>query len=81
MSQSPGTQWQVVVSDDAINMMNYVVYVLRTLFGYDGVQATELMLEVHEQGRAVVVSGPREKAEMDCHRLQRFGLVATVEKP
>ena len=81
MSQSPSTQWQVVVSDDAINLMDYVVYVLRTLFGYDGAQATELMLEVHEQGRSVVASGPREKAEMDCHRLQRFGLSATVEQP
>ncbi len=72
--------WQVVVWDDPVNLMVYVVYVLRTLFGYPKEKATRLMLQVHNEGRSAVVSGPREKVEMDCHRLHRYGLSATIER-
>lgn len=72
--------WQVVVWDDPVNLMVYVVYVLRTLFGYPKDKATKLMLQVHNEGRSAVASGPREKIEMDCHRLHRFGLSATIER-
>ena len=38
------------------------------------------MLQVHHQGRAVVASGPLEKAELDCYRLHHHGLWATLER-
>lgn len=72
--------WQVVVWNDPVNTMSYVVYVLRKLFGYGKSKATELMLQVHHEGRAIVSDGPREKAELDCFRLHNHGLWATVEK-
>ncbi len=72
--------WQVIVWDDPVNLMVYVVYVLRTLFGYPKEKATKLMLQVHNEGRSAVASGPREKVEMDCHRLHRYGLSATIER-
>ena len=73
--------WQVVVWDDPVNLMPYVVYVFRRLFGYSVEKATRLMLAVHNEGRAVVTDGPLEKAEADCHRLHHHGLWATLEKP
>jgi ATP-dependent Clp protease adaptor protein ClpS len=72
--------WQVVVWNDPVNTMSYVVYVLRKLFGYDEIKATDLMLRVHHEGRAIVSDGPREKAELDCFRLHNHGLWATVEQ-
>ncbi|MBT8200634.1 MAG: ATP-dependent Clp protease adapter ClpS [Acidimicrobiia bacterium] len=72
--------WNVVVWDDPVNLMDYVVYVFQKLFGYSEEKATRLMLEVHNEGRSVVFSGPREKAEIDCHRLHHHGLWATIEK-
>lgn len=72
--------WQVVVWNDPVNTMGYVVYVLRKLFGYDEAKATKLMLAVHHEGRAIVSDGPREKAEIDCFRLQNHGLWATLEQ-
>jgi ATP-dependent Clp protease adaptor protein ClpS len=72
--------WQVVVWNDPVNTMSYVVYVLRKLFGYDETKATRLMLQVHHEGRAIVTEGPRERAEADCFRLHGHGLWATVEK-
>lgn len=72
--------WQVVVWNDPVNLMSYVVWVFRKLFGHPVEKATRLMLQVHHEGRAVVSSGPLEKAEMDCHRLHHHGLWATLER-
>jgi ATP-dependent Clp protease adaptor protein ClpS len=56
------------------------VWVFRCLFGYPVEEATRLMLRVHHEGRAVVSSGPLEKAELDCYRLHQHGLWATLER-
>ena len=72
--------WQVVVWNDPVNLMSYVVWVFRKLFGHPLELATRLMLQVHNQGRAIVSSGPLEKAELDCHRLHHYGLWATLEQ-
>jgi ATP-dependent Clp protease adaptor protein ClpS len=72
--------WQVVVWNDPVNLMSYVVWVFRSLFGYPTAEAARLMLQVHHQGRAVVASGPLEKAELDCYRLHHHGLWATLEQ-
>ena len=71
--------WIVVVWNDPINLMSYVTYVFQKLFGYSKQKATALMLDVHLKGRAVVSSGPREKAELDVFRLHEHGLWATME--
>jgi ATP-dependent Clp protease adaptor protein ClpS len=60
--------------------MEYVVWVLRKLFGHSLEEATRLMLLVHNEGRAIVNDGPREQAEIDCYRLHQHGLWATVEQ-
>lgn len=72
--------WQVIVWNDPVNLMDYVVFVLRKLFGHSLEEANRLMLAVHNEGRASVSQGPREQAEMDCYRLHQYGLWATVEK-
>ena len=71
--------WIVIVWNDPINLMSYVTFVFQKLFGYSLEKATKLMLDVHEKGRAVVSSGPREKAELDVFRLHEHGLWATME--
>ncbi|HUR49761.1 MAG TPA: ATP-dependent Clp protease adapter ClpS [Acidimicrobiales bacterium] len=78
---SPDQPWQVVVWNDPINLMSYVTWVFQTLFGYGKPKAEKLMLDVHQKGRAVVSSGPRERAESDVFRLHAYGLWATMEKP
>jgi ATP-dependent Clp protease adaptor protein ClpS len=76
----PQFPWVVIVWNDPINLMSYVTYVFQKLFGYSKEKATKLMLDVHHRGRAVVSSGPREKAEMDVYRLHAYGLWATMTK-
>jgi ATP-dependent Clp protease adaptor protein ClpS len=71
--------WIVLVWNDPINLMSYVTFVFQKLFGYSKAKAEKLMLDVHEKGRAVVSSGPREKAELDVFRLHEHGLWATMQ--
>jgi ATP-dependent Clp protease adaptor protein ClpS len=71
-------RWIVIVWNDPINLMSYVTYVLRKLFGYSQARAHELMLQVHHQGRAVVSGGTRERCEHDVARLHAHGLWATM---
>jgi ATP-dependent Clp protease adaptor protein ClpS len=72
--------WVVIVWNDPINLMSYVTLVLRKLFGYTEAKATKLMLQVHNEGKAVVSSGTREKAELDVSRLHAHGLWATMQQ-
>lgn len=72
--------WIVIVWDDPVNLMSYVVLVFRRLFGYSKAKATRLMLQVHNEGKAVVSSGTRDEAEIDCRRLHEHGLWATMEQ-
>jgi ATP-dependent Clp protease adaptor protein ClpS len=76
----PDRPWVVIVWNDPINLMSYVTFVLQKLFGYSLEKATELMLDVHHKGRAVVSSGAREKAELDVFRLHEHGLWATMQQ-
>ena len=75
----PERPWVVIVWNDPVNLMSYVTFVFQKLFGYSLEKATKLMLDVHQKGRAVVSSGPREKAELDVFRLHEHGLWATME--
>ena len=73
--------WIVVVWDDPVNLMSYVVYVFQKLFGYSRKKARRLMLQVHNEGKAAVADGPREQCEADVARLHAHGLWATLEHP
>src|SRR5215217_947817 len=72
--------WIVVVWNDPVNLMTYVTLVFQKLFGYSRAKAEKLMLQVHNEGKAVVSSGTREKAEYDVERLQAHGLWATMQR-
>jgi ATP-dependent Clp protease adaptor protein ClpS len=72
--------WVVIVWNDPINLMSYVTLVFQKLFGFSLAKATRLMLRVHEEGKAVVSSGNREKAEYDVSRLHAHGLWATMQR-
>jgi ATP-dependent Clp protease adaptor protein ClpS len=71
--------WIVIVWNDPVNLMDYVVYVFQKLFGYPRDKATHLMHQVHYEGKAVVASGTRERCENDVARLHSHGLWATME--
>jgi ATP-dependent Clp protease adaptor protein ClpS len=78
--QAADRPWIVIVWNDPINLMSYVTFVFRKLFGFSKDEATRLMLQVHNDGKAVVSSGEKEKAEFDVARLHAHGLWATLRQ-
>jgi ATP-dependent Clp protease adaptor protein ClpS len=77
---SLGRPWNVIVWDDPVNLMSYVVYVFQKLFGFTQEIATQHMMEVHSEGKSLVASADREKAEFYVSRLHGYGLQATLEQ-
>ncbi|MCX6955603.1 MAG: ATP-dependent Clp protease adaptor ClpS [Verrucomicrobia bacterium] len=71
--------WRVVVLNDPVNLMSYVVLVFKKVFGFDDPTARKHMMEVHEGGRSVVWVGLREKAEAYVFTLQQWHLSAILE--
>ncbi|GAA4386992.1 ATP-dependent Clp protease adapter ClpS [Tsukamurella soli] len=78
--QSTDKPWQTVVWDDPVNLMSYVTFVFRKLFGFSTSKAKELMMQVHTEGRAVVSTGDRDKVEGDVRKLHAAGLWATMQR-
>lgn len=71
--------WLVVVHNDPVNLMSYVVLVFKKVLGFTEAKARKHMLEVHKKGRSVVWSGERERAEAYAHTLQTWQLSAQIE--
>jgi len=72
--------WVTIVWDDPVNLMSYVTFVFIKLFGFSQERAQELMLQVHNEGRAMVSTGSREEMERDVQRLHEHGLWATLQR-
>ena len=69
----------VICWDDPVNLMDYVTYVFQTVFGWDRTKAEFHMLQVHREGKSVLVRESLEKAEHYVHELHKFSLQATLE--
>jgi len=70
--------WRVVVNNDPVNTMPYVVACFMRVLQVDREEARRLMLEVHRNGRSVVWSGGRERAEGLVLQLQQWHLRAEL---
>lgn len=73
--------WSVILHNDDHNGMDYVVAALvKSVPSLKVPDAIHIMLEAHNEGRAVVITCPLEPAELYRDRLRSFGLGATIEK-
>jgi len=72
--------WHVVVRNDPVNLMSYVVMVFQKVFGYTTAKAKQHMMEVHQLGESIVWTGEREKAENYVYILQQWQLTAMLRQ-
>ena len=72
--------WNVIVWNDPVNQMTYVVHIFMRVLGFNKEKATRHMLEVHHQGKSLVATETRERAEFYHQQIQAFGLNVTIEK-
>ncbi len=77
--------WRVILHNDDVTTMDFVVWLLVSLFGKPHEEAVRLMLEVHRAGASTVTTCAQERAELyveQVHSLARprgFPLTATAE--
>jgi ATP-dependent Clp protease adaptor protein ClpS len=73
--------YAVVLHNDDVNEMNYVVSaLLKSVPDLSPEKAIDIMMEAHLHGQATVIICPLELAELYRDRLEGFGLTATIEK-
>jgi ATP-dependent Clp protease adaptor protein ClpS len=65
--------YAVILHNDDLNTMEFVVIVLRKVFGYAVEKCLELMLEAHEKGKAAVWIGALEVAELKADQIRSCG--------
>jgi ATP-dependent Clp protease adaptor protein ClpS len=65
--------YAVILHNDDVNTMDWVITVLQKVFGYTLPKCFELMLEAHETGRSVVWVGSLEVAELKAEQIHSCG--------
>ena len=64
--------YRVMLLNDDYTPMEFVVYVLQTLFGIDRDKATQIMLEVHTHGKGVCGIFTKEVAETKSSQVNNY---------
>lgn len=83
--KGPG-KWNVIMFNDDATPMDFVVHVLMAIFNKTQEESTEVMLNVHESGRAVAGTYMYEVAQQKVHettmaaRSQGFPLSVSMEE-
>jgi ATP-dependent Clp protease adaptor protein ClpS len=72
--------YAVILHNDDTNSMDFVVMVLRKVFGYTVEKCVELMLEAHKKGKAAVWIGALEVAELKADQIRSCGADPFVKK-
>lgn len=82
----PSSMYKVILINDDYTPMEFVIDVLQKFFSYDVERATQLMLRVHSQGKAVCGIYTSEIAETKVVHVNRYArenehpLLCTLEK-
>jgi ATP-dependent Clp protease adaptor protein ClpS len=61
--------YAVILHNDDINTMDFVVAVLQKVFSYRLEKCMTLMMEAHDTGRTIVWVGPLEVAELKADQI------------
>lgn len=78
--------YAVIMHNDHYTTMDFVVAILLEVFAYTLDRAVNTMMQIHEQGQAVVATLPKEIAEMKADHVMHlaqeadFPLLVTVQK-
>lgn len=82
----PPSMYKVILNNDDYTPMDFVVEILRVFFSKTEAQATEIMLLIHHQGKAVCGLFPFSIAETKVMQVNQYArecqhpLLCTLEK-
>ena len=67
--------FQVVLLNDDFTPMEFVVYAIQKVFGYEHERATQIMRSVQTTGKGVCGIVPKEIAEMKCAEMNNLSQI------
>jgi len=65
-------QFAVIFFNDDYTPMEFVVYVIQHFFGFDHPKATEIMLQIHNEGKGYCGAFSKEIAETKSQQINLF---------
>ena len=65
--------YNVILLDDDEHSFEYVIYMLKTLFGHPPEKGYKMAMEVHTTGRVIVATTHLEQAELKRDQIHAFG--------
>ena len=72
-------QWKVLLHNDEVNEVGYVVETIVELVALNPMQALTQTLEAHKSGIALLLTTHRERAELLCEQFACKKLTVTIE--
>lgn len=66
-------RYHVVLWDDDDHSYDYVIGMMRSLFGFPYERGFEIAKAVDKSGRAICLTTTKEHAELKCEQIQSFG--------
>lgn len=72
--------YNVVLLNDDEHSVDYVIRMLKDLFGHSREKGAEIAKEVHTSGRAIVATTDLEEAELKRDQVQSYGPDPLIER-
>ncbi|MDB6119356.1 MAG: ATP-dependent Clp protease adaptor protein ClpS [Verrucomicrobiaceae bacterium] len=69
----PEPLWHVILLNDDLHSVEYVIEMLSSIFGYDVKKGYSMAREVHENGRVIVATVHKELAELRLEQILDYG--------
>lgn len=66
---TPPSRYKVIMLNDDVTSMEFVIQVLYTIFNKDATEAYNLTMDIHEKGSAVVGTYNKEIAEQKVYEV------------
>src|SRR5215813_7030070 len=72
--------YHVILFNDDDHSFEYVIHMLRALFGHPEERGYQMAWEVHTRGRVIVDTTSRERAELKRDQIHAFGADPRIER-
>lgn len=72
--------YHVVLHNDDDHSFEYVIHMLQGLFGHPPPRGFKMAMEVHTQGRVIVDTTTKERAELKRDQIHAFGPDPRIER-
>lgn len=73
--------YHVIILNDEVHTFEYVIILLGQIFGHSRMKGEELALKIHNEGRAVVFTTHKERAELKREQVLGFGPDPLASRP